>query len=78
MGAARRNKGGGKGDTVVDISRVLTYLPLLRVVTLAYKEPSVNTPETLTKTDLEKADAEAVMDHYLHGKPIDPEVARRP
>jgi hypothetical protein len=33
--------------------------------------------ETLTEADLEKADAEAVMAHYLHGKPIDPEVSAR-
>ena len=37
----------------------------------------MNTTQTLTEAGLEKADAEAVMEHYLHGKPIDPEVARR-
>ena len=37
----------------------------------------MNARETLSEADLEKADAQAVMEHYLHGKPIDPEVEQR-
>jgi hypothetical protein len=40
-------------------------------------ELPMNITETLTEADLEKADTEVVMEHYLHGKPIDPEVGRR-
>ena len=33
--------------------------------------------ETLSEAELEKADEEAVMQGFLHGTPIDPEVSAR-
>jgi hypothetical protein len=33
--------------------------------------------ETLSEADLEKADAQAVMDQLIAGKPLDPEIERR-
>ncbi len=37
----------------------------------------MNTTETLTGAALKKADEDAVSDHVLTGKPLDPEVRRR-
>ena len=43
-------------------------------VTIFRKE---NDATRTIEADLEKMDEDAVMEHYLHGKPIDPEVYRR-
>ncbi len=37
----------------------------------------MNITKTLTDADLEKADAQAVMEHFLDGKPIEPDVSAR-
>jgi hypothetical protein len=70
-------KQAGERHHFVHLSRDVNFLPVLPVVKLKEKEPAINNTETVTDTDLEKADADAVKEHYLHGKPIDLEVARR-
>jgi hypothetical protein len=37
----------------------------------------MNTTQSLTHAELEKADGDAVLRHAFHGEPLDPEVGRR-